>query len=445
MCPACGFPSARGTLMNKNVPDIRHSFPPDENPHYIRAVTQVGDTQEVIAHVDIFESNGIKLVAKGARIDSRLFNRLTQHRLTAPLDSMLTAKHPVNTHSLVVELDSVVKHEAVYRRILTRTGDPHAMKQALSSMQLAPEIMLRLTVMRERRPELFMHSIHTALIAYALAQSLDLPEGQRAAILLGALCHDFGEMHTDPEILVAEHDITQDERRYIHVHPITGHVLVQGLSGFSNDATLAILQHHERLDGSGYPNALQGDSIALPARVLAVADVAETAIRRFDLLRVEMLFRLGQKRFDSNIVNALRDLLHFTTTDAQNMRPARNATAQVEHMTALLETWITLRDIIKQEAAPAKPDTTALEFLFERMATMRSLILQAGFDPESMASMLVIAQDDRDMLAELRHMLDELEWLASDLANEIDRRSPQLSPLAQGALNELLVQLQQMK
>jgi HD-GYP domain-containing protein (c-di-GMP phosphodiesterase class II) len=431
--------------MNKNVPDIRHAFPPDENPHYIRAVTQVGDTQEVIAHVDIFESNGMKLVAKGARIDSRLFHRLTQHRLTAPLDSMLTATHPVNAHSLVVELDSVVRHEAVYRRILTRTGDPHALKQALSSTQLAPEIMLRLTVMRERRPELFLHSIHTALIAFALAQSLDLPEGQRASILLGALCHDFGEMHTDPEILVAGHDITQDERRYIHVHPITGHVLVQGLSGFSSDATLAILQHHERLDGSGYPNALQGDSIAMPARVLAVADVAEAAIRRFDLLRVEMLFRLGQKRFDSSIVNALRDLLHITTNDAQDMRPARNASAQVERMTALLEKWIALRDIIKPAAAHAKPDTTALEFLFERMATMRSLILQAGFDPESMANMLVMAQDDPDMLAELRHMLDELEWLASDLANEIDRRSPQLSPLAQGALNGLLVQLQQMK
>ena len=431
--------------MNKNVPDIRIAFPPDENPHYIRAVTQVGDVQEVIAHMDIFASNGMKLVAKGARIDSRLFKQLTQHRLTAPLDSMLTASNPVDTHSLVVELESIVKHEAVYRRILTRTGDPLAMKQALASLQLAPALMLRLTVMRERRPELFMHSIRTALIAFALAQRLGLPEGQRASILLGALCHDFGEMHTDPEILAAGHNITQDERRYIHVHPITGHVLVQGLPGFSNDATQAILQHHERLDGSGYPNALQGDSIGLPARVLAVADVAEAAIRRFDLLRVEMLFRLAQKRFDAGIVNALRDLLHITTNDAQDMRPDRNASAQVERMTALLETWITLRGIIKQEAAPAKPDTTALEFLFERMATMRSLILQAGFDPESMASMLVTAQDDPDMLAELRHMLDELEWLASDLANEIDRRSPQLSPLAQGALNELLVQLQQMK
>ena len=120
--------------------------------------------------------------------------------------------------------------------------------------------------------------------------------------------------------------------------------------------------------------------------VLAVADVAETAIRRFDLLRVEMLFRLGQKRFDASIVNALRDLLHITTNDAQEMRLASNATG-----------------------------------------------------------MLVIAQDDPDMLRELHRMLDELEWLASDLANEIDRRSPELSPLAQGALNGLLVQLHQMK
>lgn len=372
--------------MNKNVPDIRLAYPPDENPHYIRAVTQVGDVQEVIAHADIFESNGIKLVAKGARIDSRLFNQLAQYRLAAPLDSMLTAQHPVNTHSLVVELDSIIKHEAVYRRILTRTGDPHVMKQAPASVQLAPEVMLRLTVMRECRPVLFMHAIRTALIAFALAQSLGLPEGQRDSILLAALCHDFGEMHTAPEILAAEHDITQDERRYIHIHPITAQVLVQGLRGFSSDATLAILQHHERLDGSGYPNALQGDSITVLARVLAVADVAEAAIRRSDLLRVEMLFRLGQKRIDASIVNALRDLLHITTNDAQEMRLASNATG-----------------------------------------------------------MLVIAQDDPDMLRELHRMLDELEWLASDLANEIDRRSPELSPLAQGALNGLLVQLHQMK
>lgn len=176
---------------------------------------------------------------------ARLFNRLAQHRLTAPLDSMLTARHPVDTHGLVVELESIVKHEAAYRRILARTGDPLAMKQALASLQVAPEVMLRLTVMGERRPELFMHSIRTALIAFALAQRLDLPEGQRASILLGALCHDFGEMHTDPEILAAGYDITQDERSYIHVHPITSHVLVQGLPGFSSDAAQAILQHHE--------------------------------------------------------------------------------------------------------------------------------------------------------------------------------------------------------
>lgn len=132
------------------------------------------------------------------------------------------------------------------------------MKQAPASVQLAPEVMLRLTVMRECRPELFMHAIRTALIAFALAQSLGLPEGQRDSILLAALCHDFGEMHTDPEILAAEHDITQYERRYIHVHPMTAQVLVQGLRGFQamphwpycsimNDSTAAVIPMHCRV------------------------------------------------------------------------------------------------------------------------------------------------------------------------------------------------------
>jgi len=72
---------------------------------------------------------------------------------------------------------------------------------------------------------------------------------------------------------------------------------------------------------------------------------------------------------------------------------------------------------------------------------VRSLVLQAGFNPDNMGSMLAMVQGDAVLLAELRAMLDEMDWLLADLANEIDRRSPQLDGLPPGALQGLLQQL----
>jgi hypothetical protein len=75
------------------------------------------------------------------------------------------------------------------------------------------------------------------------------------------------------------------------------------------------------------------------------------------------------------------------------------------------------------------------------MASIRSLALQAGLDPDNMANMLEIAQEDATLQGELRSLLDEMDWLLRDLANEFDRRSPELTGLSQGVLKDLLDQL----
>jgi hypothetical protein len=76
-------------------------------------------------------------------------------------------------------------------------------------------------------------------------------------------------------------------------------------------------------------------------------------------------------------------------------------------------------------------------FLFERMTTICQLVVQAGFDPDNMESMLAIARDDPQVLLELRGMLDEMDWLMRDLVHEMDRRSPELVGLSAGALKGL--------
>lgn len=411
---------------------------PDESPHYIRAVTELGDSTGVIASEDIYASNGMKLLAKGARIDQRAFARLTQHRLAVPIDHSLLADQPVDTAVLAMEAGKIMEQHPVYRRMATRCRDPLALKHALAELPLPSPVVMRLTVMKERRRPIYDHSLRTAIIAGLLAEQLRRPAPELPAALLAALCHDVGELHTDPAVLAIGHAIAPEERRFVHVHPITGYVLLRELPGFPPAAAVAVLQHHERLDGSGYPHDLPGDKIGPLARLVAVADVAEAVIKRYHLPRLDMLFRLNASRFDPSMVAALRDLAHVTAQDVVPDEAGNAAAAQLSHLAELLKAWFTLRAMLEAQFAPEPAERSPLAFLFERMNTIRQLVLQAGFDPDNMSSMLAIAREDPGILAELRGMLDEMDWLLVDLANEIDRRSPELIGMSSGALKGLL-------
>jgi HD-GYP domain-containing protein (c-di-GMP phosphodiesterase class II) len=91
---------------------------------------------------------------------------------------------------------------------------------------------------------------------------------------LAALIHDVGKISVPAEILSKPGRLTETEFELIKVHAQAGHDVLQSIDFESPVATM-VLQHHERLDGSGYPSGLRGEEILLEARALAVADVYE--------------------------------------------------------------------------------------------------------------------------------------------------------------------------
>ncbi len=407
---------------------------PGETPHYVRAVTELGDTEGVLVAEDIYAANGMKLLAKGSHVTSHQFEHLTAHKLALPLDQCLIAEKPVGPDTLAVEANKILESDPIYRRLAARAGDALAIRHGLGNLKIPDSLQMRLTVMRERRSEIYLHSLRSAIIAHCLAQRLRLGENDRTSLLMAALFHDVGEMHTNPAILAEGHDITPEERRFVHVHPVTSYVLVHELPGFPASAANAILHHHERLDGSGYPHDLPGSKVPPSAKIIAVADVAEAVIKRFDLPRLDMLFRLNSARFDSVTVHALRDLIHVSSEDAIAVPQVHGAAAQLAHLAALLGAWFSVRAVLTAEGNQSGHPQS---FLFERMTTICQLVVQAGFDPDNMDSMLAIARDDPQILLELRGMLDEMDWLMRDLVHEMDRRSPELVGLSAGALKGL--------
>lgn len=130
------------------------------------------------------------------------------------------------------------------------------------------------TALKARNPYTAEHLRKTTYLAMAIAEKMGLAEDSRQAIYLAGSIHDIGKLVIPVDILNKSGDLTTDEYNIIKYHCQAGYEITKEID-FPWPISQIILQHHERLDGSGYPQGLQGDDILLEARVLAVADVVE--------------------------------------------------------------------------------------------------------------------------------------------------------------------------
>lgn len=126
-----------------------------------------------------------------------------------------------------------------------------------------------------RDPYTAGHERHVADIAVNIANALGWSPERCATLRQAALVHDIGKIGIPTEILVKPSRLTDLEYELIKEHADFGYRILSSIA-FAHPIAEIVLQHHERLDGSGYPRGLEGDEILMEARVLAVADVAES-------------------------------------------------------------------------------------------------------------------------------------------------------------------------
>jgi len=159
------------------------------------------------------------------------------------------------------------------------------------------------------------HSERVRVFTDLLAEELKLPESDRNRLRWAALLHDIGKLEVSPAILNKPAKPSEDEWAVLHRHPEEGARLVAPLLPWLAEWGLAVEQHHERFDGTGYPRGLRGHEIALAARIVSVADVYEvmTAPRPYKrpmsvTAAREELVRVAGTQLDPAIVRAFLNI-----------------------------------------------------------------------------------------------------------------------------------------
>ena len=210
-----------------------------------------------------------------------LFQRALRTRKPLTYELRILTK---SGHYLVGEFTStpqlvegeVVGILGIARDITDRKQMEEELRQSFEKlhMVLQETVHALAAAIESRDPYTAGHQRRVAQLACAIAKELDLSSDQIRAIQMAADVHDIGKVSVPAEILSKPGQLTEPEFDLIKTHPQVAYDILKQID-FPWPIAEIVLQHHERLDGSGYPNGLKGTDILLEARILAVADVVE--------------------------------------------------------------------------------------------------------------------------------------------------------------------------
>jgi len=398
--------------------------PEQYDPHYLRDVTALGDTHDIHTSQAIFSRNRIKLVEKGVRLDSHLYERLMQHKLLPPIEECITVEGAVTGGELKAKAAALLDSDAGYALLKDAKARPAELLLALEGAPLDSPLAVRLTVMRERRQEMFRHSLSVALLTVYLGRRAGRVSGELAQWAGAGLYHDLGEMHIDSELLGAKRSLTAGERRQMRAHPLTAYLILQMRASCSEELADAVFEHHERLDGSGYPRGIRGDELGDAGRALAIAELAATFFSpprgAGALSRLPVVLQLNHRRFDRAFTNHIIVLAR----QAKPSDAAGGATpdAAIERLRAIQAVFRDWQAFAPAGAATAGGENAAYYWVAERMGQLERSLLEAGLDMSQDPELAASLAEDAAGRAELPAAARELTWLLVEIVQGLYAR-----------------------
>lgn len=423
--------------------------PATVNRHYLDHVVAAGHSHEVEVTEDIVTGTGTKLLAKGARIDAGTRDRLLQHKLRKPLeDCVQVAGGAVAARFEPIGEALLDKHPLL--QALCAAQHARSAPASLAAISLSLPLQSLLTVYGQLQPDRLDHAVGVAMLALSLARRLLPSEIDRHRMLATAgLMHDVGELYIDPAWLRKGTRLQAEQWRHIVTHPLVAHRVLRDMAGAGPAVAAAVLLHHERLDGFGYPRCVAGEAFTLDGQILAAAEWLMALVESdgSPLARARMADRLVPGEFGPALLNAVASAARDAPDAPIELASAPaldEAVPRIVRLATTLQRFGSTRAWIDARIAGAGPELRpVLEAGLRRMQRIQRSFSSAGLDARNPHLLLgeIAALHDPNVYVEITTLLGELEWRMRELERAQRLRASLLVAADQAVIDDLIDRL----
>ena len=406
----------------------------DQPDHYTDHLVEVNAADNrVLASEDIYNKNGVLLARAGTEINKKMSATLVAHKLSKPIEHSITLENRLDGGDIMEDYSALFIEYPDIGKLNKNLQLSPVIEKLVLGARVPPLLLQKLTVMKERFPEMYQKTLFCSWLTVAMTRESGAPIHEDEPAMIAGLIHDVGMLHIDPEVVSKKGELSASEWRTIQSHVLVGQLIAKEINGLDQTITRAIIEHHEKTDGSGYPRRLTQEKLSKLGLVVGLADTIQA-------LRV-CKFKQQQR----NLANAL-PYLHMNM-DSYGRDAYRSAVKVIHHgglkaalpepemgisglKAALTARGLILNNItalIAEVYEELKGDHPSLT---NSMGTMLLILNSSGLqDPELFgwlnSDRLDDGSEDKNgvlaTLNDMEMMQNELQWQLSNLSRKIEQ------------------------
>jgi HD-GYP domain-containing protein (c-di-GMP phosphodiesterase class II) len=386
------------------------------NDFCLERIIDLSERREIVAAEDIVDDRGVKLWAKGQKVSRSLQEKLLRHKLAHPLETALTVDGGVISEQVVASCFQLIEEDEPLKRISGTT----AARVLLESFRQTPTpgpLKLLLTTAKDTGMEAFEHSIYCVAVSAGIAARLNLSDHDAQQLLFAALVHDIGELYINPDYVRGSMRLAPSKWKHVAAHPRIGQILIEDLTTLPAAIGVAVAEHHERLDGSGYPAQHAGTAISRSGRLLAVADTAAAIIgqkKGQTAGRLALALRIVPGEYDRATCHVLTEVLEdiavrgIADADGRCLQHLGEVVERLNRSTELATELI--------DKAPSKFVAETARYVLDGLNVLSKSLSATGAVE---ALLLEEIAEDETIIAEIFLVSREVDWRLRNLARNI--------------------------
>ncbi|MEN0039211.1 MAG: HD domain-containing phosphohydrolase [Cellvibrio sp.] len=226
----------------------------------------------VVTIENVLSQDGELLLAEGMQLDQKNIKSLKDKILARPLANSIQIETLISADDLLQHLLNTIRSTEYFQSLAERKHPLSSLEPVCAMLANFPLVQQFLTVMAAQMNDLYQRTLCVSLWSLYIAQEMRLPVEDAHSVFWAAITHDIGMLHLRPDVLNKSDELTADEWAHVQSHVEISTRILSDIPGLTAHVIIAVSEHHERCDGTGYPLAKVESELSILGQILAVAD-----------------------------------------------------------------------------------------------------------------------------------------------------------------------------
>jgi len=239
---------------------------------YASHLTKLQEKKEVVASEDILSEKGVLLAKSGTSLNQKTCQSILKFKLLKPLEDSILIENQLTAKHIFQHIIDIINRDFYLKSLNSQLNKKGALQKCCLRLDSYPLLLQKLTVLHMEISDVFRQSLLSGYFACICGILENCSKERIEENFLAGITHDIGYLHIDRDILTKKGALSADEWHKVQSHPVIAYAILQRIPNFPKASARAVLEHHENLDGSGYPKAKKIDNLHNMGQLINLLD-----------------------------------------------------------------------------------------------------------------------------------------------------------------------------